>query len=399
MSEKDRPNSSKFLESMENSCVFRPRAWAPLKTQRAQGEVVDADRQHGRVKTWRRQVVLKHKRQWRGDKSELGQNGLAEGKSMRPPPSAQHGTAGRWVVSLRLAPLPPSRSRRAFPAWAGRKTHAAPSEVQSGSICYVELQTTERLPRLDLQFCERCGCGERNRLRCAEEEMSAPGVHNQSLSFLISSGRQRCRHHSPDEVRGREPTVKHAVYDAKISHGDLSLRHDRDVNLVDILQLLAPVVAQQRACRQPPGTAPGALCLPVSAIQLECPALRRRGTSNFSHDLDCWNSSCVSRDVGQPPPPASAACPRTRRPRRMYVDLAVSLCTGCSPRGPGSPTRRRSTRRTESAAPADTGLDPGSACPNRALWTLRTSLTPGVFTQDREIRNEAAARRWRGRVT
>ena len=48
-------------------------------------EAVDVDRQHRRVKTWRRQVVLKHKRQGRGDTSEPGQDGLAEGKSMRPP--------------------------------------------------------------------------------------------------------------------------------------------------------------------------------------------------------------------------------------------------------------------------------------------------------------------------
>ena len=81
------------------------------------------------------------------------------------------------------------------------------------------------------------------------------------------------------------------------------------------------------------------------------------------------------------------------------VDLASSLMYWCSPRRPGSPSRRQSTRRTESAAPADTGLDAGSACPYRALWTLRTSLTPGVCTQDREIRTEAAAKRWRGRVT
>ena len=32
MSEKDKPNSSKFVESVENSSVFRPRAWATFKT-------------------------------------------------------------------------------------------------------------------------------------------------------------------------------------------------------------------------------------------------------------------------------------------------------------------------------------------------------------------------------
>ena len=32
VSKKDKPNSSKFSESRENSCVFRPRAWAPFRT-------------------------------------------------------------------------------------------------------------------------------------------------------------------------------------------------------------------------------------------------------------------------------------------------------------------------------------------------------------------------------
>ena len=72
------------------------------------------------------------------------------------------------------------------------------------SVCQVELQTTERLPVLDLQFCKGCGRGEWNRLRSAEVKISAAGVHNQSLFFPISSGRQRCRHHTQDEVRGRE---------------------------------------------------------------------------------------------------------------------------------------------------------------------------------------------------
>ena len=84
----------------------------------------------------------------------------------------------------------------------------------------------------------------------------------------------------------------------------------------------------------------------------------------------------------------------------VTVDLAKSLLYKArSRRGPGKTARRQSTRRTKSPAPVDTGLDPGSACPHRALWTRWTSLAPGVFTQDREIRTDAAARRWRGRVT
>ena len=46
-----------------------------------------------------------------------------------------------------------------------------------------------------------------------------------------------------------------------------------------------------------------------------------------------------------------------------------------------------------------TGLDLGSACSHRALWTQRRLLVPGVFTQVHELPTEAAARRWRGRVT
>ena len=47
-------------------------------------EVVNVDRQHGRVKTWRRQFVLQRKRQERGDTSDSRQDRLTERKSMRP---------------------------------------------------------------------------------------------------------------------------------------------------------------------------------------------------------------------------------------------------------------------------------------------------------------------------
>ena len=32
VSEQDKPDSSKFTESIENSCIFKPSAWAPFKT-------------------------------------------------------------------------------------------------------------------------------------------------------------------------------------------------------------------------------------------------------------------------------------------------------------------------------------------------------------------------------
>ena len=68
-----------------------------------------------------------------------------------------------------------------------------------------------------------------------------------------------------------------------------------------------------------------------------------------------------------------------------------------SRRGPGKTARRQSSRRTKSAAPADTGLDPGSACPDRALWTL----TPGVFTPGTRDpnRSRGQALAWQGDVT
>ena len=47
-------------------------------------EVRDVDRPDGRVKTWRRQVVLEHSRQGRSDTSDSTQDALAEGKSTNP---------------------------------------------------------------------------------------------------------------------------------------------------------------------------------------------------------------------------------------------------------------------------------------------------------------------------
>ena len=116
--EKDKPESLEFLEPMENSCVFRPRARAPFKTACPPSRTCAAlvpivatqtDSTGGSAASY-----CQAQETGRGDTSESRQDGLGEGKKHGSTPSAQHGTVGR-CVSSRLAPLPPPRSRaRAF---------------------------------------------------------------------------------------------------------------------------------------------------------------------------------------------------------------------------------------------------------------------------------------------
>ena len=83
-------------------------------------------------------------------------------------------------------------------------------------VCQVELQTVERLPRLDLQFCKGCGRGERDRFRSTEVETGATGVHNQALLSRFLRNSEDTDVHTHDEVQERAHTIKQASYDAKI---------------------------------------------------------------------------------------------------------------------------------------------------------------------------------------
>ena len=106
---------------------------------------------------------------------------------------------------------------------------------------------------------------------------------------------------------------------------------------------------------------------------------------------------CFAKSSLPNPPRRPAAPPRNpllQAPgRRTWVCSIFCTSSGAS-RGVGQPPEGHH-RTWHAALTACAGLDPGFACSYRALWTLQTSLTPWVCSQDHELPTEAAARRWR----